>query len=232
MNHWNDLLVLILIVSAIYMLIYFGYLGFTRYVKNKRINKKYIALIYKIRLFYKPIAWIVVIGGFVALDPLTHGFIILLVAGFVFKQLGNYVSGLFIRSSPLLAVDTVVKAGKMRGRINRIGSLGLVLITDQGERWVWYNSFDHTGFTLISNHTNVQQRALYLKSELSKEKLQNLIFDHPILVLGKPIILKALQNENTYLLHYTLVKGAQHEDFINFLQDHEVLINSTEKFDS
>jgi hypothetical protein len=232
MNHWNDLLVLILIVSAIYILITFAYFGFTRYTKNKRIDKKYLALVYKIRLFYKPIAWIIAIGGFVALDPLTHGFITLLVVGFGYKQLGNYVSGLFIRASPLFAVDTLVKAGKIRGRINRIGSLGLVLSTDQGERWVWFNSFDHTGFTLISNHTNVQQRALYLKSEHSKEKLQNLIFDHPILVLGKPIILKSLPTENTFLLHYTLVKGAQHEDFINFLQEHDIQINSTEKFDS
>ncbi len=232
MNHWNDLLALILIVSTIYILITVAYIGFTRYTKNKRIDKKYLALVYKIRLFYKPIAWIIAIGGFVALDPLTHGFIIVLVAVFIYKHLGNYVSGLFIRASPLFAIDTMVKAGKIRGKINRIGSLGLILITDQGERWVWFNSFNDTGFTLISNHTNVQQRALYLKSELSKEKLQNLIFDHPILVLGKPIILKSLQTENIYLLHYTLVKGAQHEDFTNFLQEHDVLINSSEKFDS
>lgn len=232
MNHWNDLLALILFVSAIYILITFGYFAFTRYVKNKRINKKYLTLVYKIRLFYKPIAWIVIIAGFITLDPMTNGLIIVLISGFGYKQLGNYVSGLFIRSSPLLAVNTLVKAGKIQGRINHIGSLGVVLGTDHGERWVWFNSFDRAGFTLISNQTNLQQRAIFLRSEHSKESLLDLIFYHPILALGKPTNLKALTTKNTFLLHYTLVKGALYEDFINYLHDHDIMTNSTEKFDS
>lgn len=232
MNHWNDLFVLILIVSACYLLLSVCLLGLTRYVRKRRINERYLVLINKFRLFYKPTAWLIIIGGLVTLDPITHGFMIVLLVGIGYKQLGNYINGLFIRASPLLVTGTVVKAGKIRGRVSKIGSLGLVLGTDQGEQWVWFNSFDRAGFTLISNQTNEQQRSLYLKSELSKEKLQNLIFDHPILALGKPSNLKALIPENTYLLHYTLVKGAQNEDFINYLHDHQVLTNSTEKFDS
>ncbi|MEB2785084.1 hypothetical protein [Algoriphagus persicinus] len=232
MNHWNDLYALILIVFAIYLFLSLCFFGFTRYLKKRRINDRYLTLVKKIRLFYKPIAWLVIIGGFIALDPVTHGLIILLVAGFGYKQLGNYISGLFIRASPMLVTDTLVKAGKIHGRINRIGSLGMVLGTDQGERWVWYHSFDRTGFTLISNQTNVLQRALYLRSDLGKEGLLDLIFDHPILALGKPTNLKALANKNTFLMHYTLVKGARHEDFINYLHGHEVMTNSTENFDA
>ena len=232
MNHWNDLYALILIVFAIYLFLSICFFALTRYLKKRRINDRYLALIKKSRLFYKPIAWIVIIGGFIALDPMTHGLIILLIAGFAYKQLGNYVSGLFIRASPMLATDAQVKAGKIRGRINRIGSLGMILGTDQGERWVWYNSFDRTGFTLISNQTNVQQRALYLRSDLSRESVLDLIFDHPILALGKTSNLKALATEKTFLLHYTLVKGARYEDFINYLHDHEVMTNSIENFDT
>ncbi|WP_339864012.1 hypothetical protein [uncultured Algoriphagus sp.] len=232
MNHWNDLLVLILIVSAIYLVLSLCFFGLTRYVRKRRISEKYLILINKFRLFYKPTAWAVVIGGFIALDPITHGFMILLILGVGYKHLGNYISGLFLRSSPLLAIHTLVKAGKIRGRVNKIGSLGMVLGTDQGEQWVWFNSFDRAGFTLISNQTNEQQRSLYLKSEHSKEKLQNLIFDHPILALGKPSNLKSLNAENMYLLHYTLVKGAQQEDLTNYLNDHDIQTNSTEKFNS
>ena len=35
-----------------------------------------------------------------------------------------------------------------------------------------------------------------------------------------------------YLLHYTLVKGAQQEDLTNYLNDHDIQTNSTEKFNS
>lgn len=232
MYHWNDLYALILIVFAIYLFLSLCFFGFTRYLKKRRINERYLALVKKLRIFYKPIAWLIIIGGFIALDSIAHGLIILLVAGFAYKHLGNYVSGLFIRASPMLATDTLVKAGKVQGRINRIGSLGMVLGTDQGERWVWYHSFDRTGFTLISNQTNVQHRAIYLRSELSKEALLDLISDHPILALGKPSTLKALTHENTFLLHYTLVKGARYEDFIHYLHDHEVMTNSNENFDA
>lgn len=232
MNNWNDLFALILIVFAIYLILSFCFFLITRYLRKKRISDRYFALIKKMRLFYKPIAWMIVIAGFISLDPITHGLVILLISGFGYSQVGNYISGLFIRSSTMVVAGTLVQAGKIRGRINRIGSLGMVLGTDQGERWVWYRSFDRAGFTLISNQTNVQQRAIYLKTELTKESLLNLVFDHPILALGKASNLKPLESENTYLLHYTLVKGAQHEDFINYLHDNEVMTNPTEKFDS
>ena len=231
MNYWNDLYVLILVVFAIYFFLSLCFFGFTRYLKKKRISDRYLSLINKVRLFYKPIAWLVIIGGFIALDPITHGLIIVLVAGFGYKQLGNYISGLFIRASPMVVTDTLVKAGKIHGRINRIGSLGMVLGTDQGERWVWYNFFDKTGFTLISNQTNVLQRALYIKTDLGKEALLDLVFNHPILALGRPVNLKELPNKKIFLMHYTLVKGAKHEDFINYLHGHKVMTNSTENFD-
>jgi hypothetical protein len=232
MNNWSDLFALILIVLAIYLILSLIFFGITRYLKKRRINDRYFALIKTIRLFYKPVVWMIVIGGFISLNPVTHGLVILLVAGFSYRQLSNYISGLFIRSSAMVVAGTLVQAGKIRGRINRIGSLGMVLGTDQGERWVWYRAFDRAGFTLISNQTNVQQRAIYIKTELTKERFLNLVFDHPILALGKTSHLKSLDLENTYLLHYTLVKGAKDEDFINYLVDNDVLTNTTEKFES
>ncbi len=231
MNNWNDLFALILIVFGTYLLLTFCFFLITRYFKKRRVSDQYFSLFKKIRLFYKPTAWMIVIAGFISLDPLTHGLVILLIAGFGYRQLGNYITGLFMRASPMVVTGTLVQAGKIRGRINKIGSLGMVLGTNQGERWVWYRTFDRAGFTLISNQTNLQQRAIYLKSELSKEQLLNLIFNHPILALGKASNIKALEPENTYLLHYTLVKGARHEDFINFLQSHSIQTNQTDKFD-
>ena len=122
MNHWNDLFVLILIVSACYLLLSVCLLGLTRYVRKRRINERYLVLINKFRLFYKPTALMIIIGGLVTLDPITHGFMIVLLVGIGYKQLGNYISGLFIRASPLLVTGTGVKAGKIRGRVTKIGS--------------------------------------------------------------------------------------------------------------
>ena len=232
MNNWNDLLTLILIVFSIYLFLYLCIFLILQQLKKRRINDRYFNLIKKIRLFYKPIAWLVILGGFISLDPITHGLLAIIVGAFFFNHMRNYISGLFIRSSPMVVAGTLVQAGKIKGRINRIATLGMVLGTDQGERWVWYSSFDQVGFTLISNQTNVQQRAIYLKTSLKGESILDLIFNHPVLALGQAPNLKRLDQNNTYLLHYTLVKGTRNEDFINFLHANEILTNQTEKFDT
>jgi hypothetical protein len=232
MNNWNDLLTLILIVFTIYLILSFCIFLILRQLKKRRINDRYFTFIKKIRLFYKPTAWLICIGAFISLDALTHGLLAVLIGAFSFNQMRNYISGLFIRASPMIVAGTLVKAGKIKGRINRISTLGMVLGTDQGERWVWYTSFDKVGFTLISNQTNVQQRVIYLKTLHNGEMILNLIFNHPVLALGQTLNLKSLGQNDTYLLHYTLVKGTQNEDFTNFLHSQEILTNQTEKFNS
>jgi hypothetical protein len=232
MNNWNDLLTLILIVFAIYLILSLCIFLILKQLKKRRINDYYFTLIRKVRLFYKPSGWLIILGGFISLDPTTHGLLALILGAFFFNPMRNYISGLFIRASPMVVAGTLVQAGKIRGRINRISTLGMVLGTDQGERWVWYSSFDRVGFTLISNQTNVQQRAIYLKTPLRREYILDLIFSHPVVALGQAPNLKSLDKINTYLLHYTLVKGTQNEDFINFLHAKEILTNQTEKFDN
>ncbi len=232
MNNWNDLLTLILIVFAIYLILSLCIFLILKQLKKRRINDYYFTLIRKVRLFYKPSGWLIILGGFISLDPITNGLLALILGAFFFNPMRNYISGLFIRASPMVVAGTLVQAGKIRGRINRIATLGMVLGTDQGERWVWYSSFDRVGFTLISNQTNVQQRAIYLKTPLKREYILDLIFSHPVVALGQAPNLKSLDQINTYLLHYTLVKGTQNDDFINFLHAKEILTNQTEKFDN
>jgi hypothetical protein len=232
MNNWNDLLTLILIVFAIYLFLSVSLFLILKQLKKRRINDRYFTLIRKIRLLYKPLSWLIILGGFISLDPFTHGLIALIVGAFFFNHMRNYISGLFIRASPMVVDGTLVQAGKIKGRINRIATLGMVLGTDQGERWVWYRSFDEVGFTLISNQTNVQQRAIYLKTPLKREMILDLIFNHPVLALGQAPNLRSLDQDDTFLLHYTLVKGSKNEDFITFLHAKGILTNQTEKFNN
>ncbi len=232
MNNWNDLLNLILFVFAVYLVLTLCISLILKQLKKRRINDRYFTLIRKVRLFYKPTAWLIILGGFISLDSITHGLLAVILGAFFYNPMRNYISGLFIRASPMVLAGTLVQAGKIKGRINRIGTLGMVLGTDRGERWVWYSSFDRVGFTLISNQTNVQQRAIYLKTPLKREPILDLIFNHPVLALGQAPNLKNLDQNDTYLLHYTLVKGTQNDDFINFLHAREILTNQTEKFDN
>lgn len=231
MTSWNELFFLILSVSAAYLILFASFHLFSEYFKKKRISNRNLFWFHRIRLLYKPIAWLIVIGGFVSLDPLPHGFLVLLVTGVGFKQLENYVSGLVIRSSAMVSEGTLVQAGKIKGKIQKIASLGMAISTDHGERWVWYKSFDKAGFTLLSNQA-AQQRTIYIKTELSFSEIKNLVFNHPVLALGKEIKLKKGNEELVYLIHYTLAKGASNEDLINFLHENEMATYNSENLEN
>jgi hypothetical protein len=231
MTSWNDLIFLILAVFGAYLVLSVFLHFFTNYLKRKRISIKNLVLLHRVRLLYKPIAWLIVIGGFVTLDPLPHGFLVLLVAAIGYRQFENYISGLVFRSNTIIPEGTLIQAGKIKGKINKIASLGIVIGTDQGERWVWYKTFLKTGFTLLSNQ-EAQQQSVYIKSKLPYPEIKTLVFSHPVLALGKEIQLKKLDTEDIYLMQYSLAKGASNEDLINFLHENEMATHNSEKFEN
>ena len=85
MNNWNDLLTLILIVFAIYLILSLCIFLILKQLKKRRINDYYFTLIRKVRLFYKPSGWLIILGGFISLDPTTHGLLALILGAFFFN---------------------------------------------------------------------------------------------------------------------------------------------------
>jgi len=228
---WQDLWMLALILLGIYVVVRLLRISIERYMTQNRIGNKLKLSSKRFELFYIPMAWLMVILGFVAINPLWYGVFAGVVAVFGFPYLRNYVSGIFLKSNPMLEVGALVQNEGTRGLINRVSSLGLILGTDTGEQFVWYRDFERMGFSVIAQQANQQRQSLYLKSEKSSSEILDILFANPVLSFGKITSLRATKTKGIYLFHFTLEKGASADDINIFLAAHEIETGQTDKFE-
>lgn len=226
---WIEFFRIVLTVSVAYLMLNLLFFVYIKKAKNKRVSRW--RWIYKTKMFSLPFALLIIIGSFININFEIHGIIVILLAVFGYRHLKNYVEGLFLRIQPKFSLGASVKCGRIEGRIIQITNLGIVLNTEVGERFVWYTSFEKSGFTILSNQVQSQRKTLYLKSpELSKNELQSLLFEHPILVIGDPFQINATAIEDVYRMEYTLEKGALNNDLIHYLQNLGIETSNTETF--
>ncbi|MFC3881828.1 hypothetical protein ACFOSV_16650 [Algoriphagus namhaensis] len=228
---WKDLWLLALVLLALYGLLHLIRLGFDRYMKQNRIGNRLKLSSKRFELFYIPMAWLILVIGFISIDPIWHGLFLGIAGLFAFPYLKNYVSGLFLKANPMLEIGAIVQNGEVRGLINRITSLGLVLGTSTGEQFVWYSQFEKMGFAVIAQQTNQRLQSVYLESDLSTSQILDVMFDHPVLSFGKKINLRPTKRKGIYLLQFALEQGAKTEDLTTFLEGHGIVTSLTEKFE-
>lgn len=220
---WLEFLNVILSVVGIYLGLRLLLLFHKRKSKKKRKTTRLDSWVQKATVFSTSIAFVVIIGAFININFELHALIIVLLAVLTFRHLKNYIEGLFLRVHPLFTEDAIVSSGEIQGKIIRIAHLGIMLSTDAGERFIWYSSFEKSGFTILSHQIQSQKKTLYLRSEkFNKTKLLSLLFEHPVLVIGAPFHINPTGKENVYFMEYTLEKGVLNSDLIQYLQDQGV----------
>ncbi|MHA7128127.1 hypothetical protein [Algoriphagus namhaensis] len=228
---WYNLGVLALILLVLYGLVHLLRLVIERYMKQNRVGYQLKLSSKRFELFYIPMAWLLLILGFVSIDPIWHGIFVGVVGIFAFPYLQNYVSGLFLKANPMLEIGAIVQSEEIRGLINRVASLGLVLGTSTGEQFVWYRDFEKMGFAVIAQQTNQRLQSVYLRSEMSASDILDVMFDHPVLCFGKKTTLRPAKNKGIYLLQFTLEHGAKAEDLMTYLESRGIVTSLTEKFE-
>lgn len=229
--NWNNLFALALILLAIYALLKLSHWLARRYLRQNKSGKRASRIMQRLSLFYAPIAWGIFIVAFISIDYIRHGLFI--AAGFIlsFTYLKHYVSGLFLRVNPMIQIGAVVQDRELKGLIQKIGSLGLVLGTSTGEHFIWHGEFEKLGFSIIPPKTTTRLQSIYLESELPQKQILDLLFDQPILAFSKPIELRATKKDHLFVLQYTLEKGAKKEDLTSFLSNNGISSSFTENFE-
>lgn len=230
MSHiWIDLLNIIIFVIGFYVGLRLLLFFYIRNRQNKRKTTKLDSWLRKAKVFSTPLAFVIIIAAFININFEIHALVIVLLMVLTYRQLRNYIEGLFLRVHPLFAKGAMVKCGKIQGKIIRIAHLGVMLSTDAGERFVWYSTFDRSGFTILSHQIQSQKQTLYLRTEkFNKTKLLSLLFDHPVLVIGEPFHISPTSKQNVYFMEYTLEKGVLNSDMIQYLQDQGVETKNTD----
>ncbi len=197
--------------------------------KKNLSNKRFIFWLRNSLFFYVPVAVIIFILGFISINYITHTILVVISMVFTFPYIRNYLSGLIFKSNPIVNKGAIIKSTNLEGEIKNLLVLGMIVNTEQGEQYMNYSSIDVVGFTIKSNKGNVLRQTLYLKTELTKDALLDLLFDNPILDFEeKPNLRNGLEPEDL-ILKYTLESGATTEDLISFLTAQNIETKVTRK---
>ncbi len=228
---WKDLGLLAILLVGLYVLVHFIRVAVERYLKENRIGNRLQMSTRRFELFYKPLAWLILLLGFISINPIWHGSFALTTGILAFPYLRNYVSGLFLRSNALLEIGATIQNQDKKGEISKINFLGLVLDTEKGEQFIWYRQFDKEGFVILSPQINLRQQTIYFKSEMPANQLLDTLFDHPSLSFGKRVSLRSTTVEDIYLFQFSLEQGAQLEDLTAYVNERGIESSLTEQFD-
>ena len=98
-----------------------------------------------------PIFLLAAIGLFVAVWPAVHGLIALLVVGFAFRPIREYVSGRVVRFDRATAIGHHLIAERTRGVINGFGLTGLYLQQEEGRTRIPYTTLLREGYTVATD---------------------------------------------------------------------------------
>lgn len=98
-----------------------------------------------------PLFLLAVVGLFVAVWPAVHGLIALLVVGFAFRPIREYVSGRVVRFDRATAIGHHLIMMDSRGVINGFGITGLYLQQESGRTRIPYTTLLREGYTVATD---------------------------------------------------------------------------------
>lgn len=214
---WKGLLYLVLLLLVIYWSLKLVAFIVKSFLKRNITNKRIGLFFDKLLILFKPIAFVLLLLDFISINYITHSILLLILGVFGYQHIRNYLSGLFFKTNPLVEIGAQITTNVMKGEIKTLLPFGFVLNTDDGEHYLGYTAVERQGFSVHTATKTSLRQTLYLRTELDKDEILNLLFDNPILDFDEVPSLKSGDTTDTLRLQYTLEKGAISEDMIAFL---------------
>lgn len=221
LNTWQGLIALVVLLIVLYWLLKLIAYALKQFAKRNITNKKTIVGITKVLIIYKPIATLLILLDFILINYIIHTIILIVVCVFGYSQIKNYIHGIFLKLNPLITNGAMVVISDFNGEIKKMLPLGLILNTENGERFINYATIESSGFAIKSNDTSLLRQTLYLHTDKTQQQVLDMVFDNPILNYEENPTIKV--TENKFLkLQYTLEAGATTETLIAFLEKQNI----------
>ncbi|APQ17686.1 hypothetical protein [Maribacter hydrothermalis] len=227
-NTWEGLFYLTTGLFLLYWLIKILQLAAERFPRKSLFTKKGIDILKSVLLVFKPVAFLLIILDFIAINYIVHGLFLTLIGVLAYMQIRNYISGLLLNMNPLVTKGATITIANLKGEIKQLLPQGMVISTESGQSFVEYGSIDKTGFSITSKDTGIYRHTLTISAELSKEQLLDFLFANPILNFQEPPTVRESEILNTFKLQYTLEEGGNDEDFLAFLAEHKIKTTLTQ----
>lgn len=227
LNTWQGLFSLVVLLIILYWVIKGISLLLEELGKRTLAKRNTIDVIKKILIVFKPVATLLIVLDFIAINYITHSILLVVIGVFGYKHIKNYLNGIVLKLNPLVVKGALIEYQGNTGEIKQLLPFGLIINTEKGERFVNYSTIEENGFAVNSNEHSASRQTLFVETEIHKEKILDLLFDNPILDLSEPPTLKSTDNERVLKLQYTLETGATTEDLVAFFEAKKINSNLT-----
>lgn len=219
---WKGLLYLLLVLIVVYWALKFISFIVKSFAKRNVTNKKVALFFDKLLMIYKPVSFVILLLDFISINYITHGMLLLILGVFGYQHIRNYISGLFFKTNPLIETGVQITVNTISGEVNRLLSFGLILNTQEGERFLGYHTIEVHGFSVNAATDTTLRQTVFIHTAFEENHILDLLFDNPILNFDQVPTVKSTDTNGILRLQYTLEKGATTEDLISFLNAHSI----------
>ncbi|WP_339664453.1 hypothetical protein [Maribacter arcticus] len=227
-NTWKGLFYLTTGLFILYWLIKTLQVVIQQFSRKNLFTKRGLNLLQNILSIYKPVAFLLIILDFIAINYVVHGLFLVIIGALAYMPIRNYISGLLLNMNPLVTQGSMITIDNFKGEIKQLLPQGMVISTESGQSFLEYVAIDKYGFSITSKDTGIYRHTLYLNTELTKEQLLDFLFANPILNFQEPPSVRESEIQNVLKLQYTLEEGANDEDFMAFLAENKISTTLTQ----
>ena len=221
-NTWEGLFYLTTGLFILYWIIKTLQVVAQEFSRKNLFTKRGIKLLQNILSVYKPVAFLLIILDFIAINYVVHGLFLVIIGAMAYMPIRNYISGLLLNMNPLVTQGAMITIDNFKGEIKQLLPQGMVISTESGQSFLEYVAIDKSGFSITSKDTGLYRHTLYLNTELTKVQLLDFLFANPILNFQEPPSVRESETQNVLKLQYTLEEGAKDEDFMAYLAENKI----------
>lgn len=106
--------------------------------------------VHQIFILYEPIAFLLMAGSLVLINPIFFGLIAIILLFTVNDHLRNYMSGRLVQFDKVLTLGNQIRTGNHQGVISRISRFGIRLKTAKGLQFITYPQLLEYGYTITT----------------------------------------------------------------------------------
>lgn len=175
----------------------------------------------------EPFIYVCILGLFIAINPITHAIVIVILSALMFQHIRDYQSGRIILYSSTIMHDKNIIAGKYSGSVVKMGKLGLHIRTPEGILYLNYSRILSEGFLLSAGEelreycrVLVQAKSTDTTIQELKRQLNEALVTLPYIDWKfKPKISVSVQTEGELELKMLLHENVASEEVCRFLKE-------------
>ena len=181
-------------------------------------------VIHKMYVLAEPIALLIIIGGFIFINPIVHGIIALFLALISYELVKSYFSGKVLQLNEELFVGQNIKVQNSEGFIQEIGRTNLSIQTKQGVEYISFAQLFQSGYTQMQGDKIGGLQALLIEGTEEEKKLtiQNIkdrLWETPYLDWSFNPEVNITNVQNQFEVKVLLREKTHLEDFKNLINE-------------